>query len=95
LIAGDEKRAQQEQVTLLLDSGELRNVDLTAVAGVRFTDTKLQAQFKDYLAALVAAPPPVTMTSTLRRTSSAANAGRRSSFPSANRRSMTMFFPST
>ena len=39
--------------------------------------------------------PPVTMTSTLRRTSSAASAGRRSSFPSADRHSMTMFFPST
>ncbi len=53
LIPGDEKRPQQEQVTLLDDSGDLRNVDLTAVAGVRFTDPKLQAQFKDYLAALV------------------------------------------
>jgi hypothetical protein len=53
LIPGDDKRQQQEQVTLLLDSGELRNVDLTAVAGLRFTDPKLQAQFKDYLAALV------------------------------------------
>jgi len=53
LVPGDDKRQQQEQVTLLLDSGELRNVDLTAVAGVRFTDPKLQMQFKDYLAALV------------------------------------------
>ena len=53
LIPGDDKRQQQEQVTLLLDSGELRNVDLTAVSGLRFTDPKLQAQFKDYLAALV------------------------------------------
>ena len=53
LIPGDDKRPQQEQVTLLLDSGDLRNVDLTAVAGLRFTDPKLQAQFKDYLAALV------------------------------------------
>src|SRR6266704_800815 len=53
LVPGDEKRPQQEQVTLLLDSGELRNVDLTAVAGVRFTDPKLQGQFKEYLAALV------------------------------------------
>jgi hypothetical protein len=53
LIPGDEKRPQQEQVTLLDDSGDLRNVDLTAVAGVRFTDSQLQAQFKDYLAALV------------------------------------------
>src|SRR5882724_1572926 len=53
LIPGDDKRQQQEQITLLLDSGELRNVDLTAVAGVRFTDAKLQLQFKDYLATLV------------------------------------------
>jgi hypothetical protein len=53
LIPGDDKRPQQEQVTLLLDSGDLRNVDLTAVAGLRFTDPKLQTQFKDYLAALV------------------------------------------
>src|SRR5437867_2367776 len=53
LVPGDDKRQQQEQVTLLLDSGELRNVDLTAVAGVRFTDPKLQLQFKDYLATLV------------------------------------------
>src|SRR5713101_1710407 len=53
LVPGDDKRPQQEQITLLLDSGELRNVDLTAVAGVRFTDPKLQLQFKDYLATLV------------------------------------------
>jgi hypothetical protein len=52
LIPGDDKRPQQEQVTLLLDSGELRNIDLTAVASARFTDPKLQAQFKDYLTAL-------------------------------------------
>ena len=47
------------------------------------------------LAARVAAGPAVTMMSTLRRTSSAASAGRRSSLPSADRLSMTMFFPST
>ena len=39
--------------------------------------------------------PAVTMTSTLRRTSSAASARRRSGFPSAHRHSMTTFFPST
>src|SRR5258706_7303627 len=53
LVPGDDKRPQQEQVTLLLDSGELRNLDLTAVGGVRFPDPKLQAQFKDYLSTLV------------------------------------------
>ena len=45
------------------------------------------------LAARVAVGPPVTITSTLRRTSSAASAGRRSGFPSARRHSTTSFFP--
>ena len=53
LIPGDDKRAQLEQLTLLLDSGVLRSLDLTAVSGLRLTDPLLQAQFKDYLAALV------------------------------------------
>jgi hypothetical protein len=52
VIAGDKDRAEREQLTLLLDSGELRNVDLGAATAIRFTDVKLQLQFKDYLAAL-------------------------------------------
>jgi hypothetical protein len=55
LIPGDKDRAEREQLTLLLDSGELRNVDLGAAASIRFTDPKLQLQFKDYLAALTGA----------------------------------------
>ena len=47
------------------------------------------------LAARVTGGLAETMMSTLRRTSSAASAGRRSSFPSAYRHSMTMIFPST
>src|SRR5262249_10900565 len=47
------------------------------------------------LAGRVAGGPTVTITSTLTYTSSAASAGRRSAFPSADRHSMTMFFPST
>ncbi len=43
----------------------------------------------------VSVGPGETMTSTLRRTSSAASSGRRSNFPSANRHSMTMFLPSS
>ena len=39
----------------MLDDGELRTVDLGAATGIRFTDAKLQEQFKDYLAALAAA----------------------------------------
>ena len=45
------------------------------------------------LAARVAFDPTVTITSTLRRTNSAAIARSRSMFPSAYRYSMTMFFP--
>jgi hypothetical protein len=52
VIAGDKDRAEREQLTLLLDSGELRNVDLGAATAIRFTDARLQLQFKDYLAAL-------------------------------------------
>ena len=53
VVPGDEKRPQQEQVTLLVDSGELRTLDLAALAGVKFSDPKLQIQFRDYLATLV------------------------------------------
>ena len=55
LIAGDKDRPEREQLTLLMDSGELRNVDLAAATAIRFTDQKLQLQFKDYLAALTGA----------------------------------------
>ena len=55
LVPGDDKRPEREQITLLLDNGELRNFDLSAAASLRFNDPKLQAQFKDYLAALTAA----------------------------------------
>jgi len=52
LAAGDEKHPEREQVTLLMDSGELRNLDLGAASSVRFSDRRLQVQFKDYLAVL-------------------------------------------
>jgi hypothetical protein len=55
LIEGDKDRPEREQLTLLMDSGELRNVDLAAATSIRFTDLKLQSQFKDYLAALTGA----------------------------------------
>ena len=35
-----------------MDSSELRNVDLSAASAIRFTDPKLQLQFRDYLGAL-------------------------------------------
>jgi hypothetical protein len=54
LIAGNDKQPEREQLTLLLDSGEMRTIDLSAATGIRFTDAQLQQQFKDYLAALAA-----------------------------------------
>jgi len=54
-IPATENQQAREQLTLMLDSGELRNLDLSAAAGIRFAEPKLQQQFKDYLAALAAA----------------------------------------
>jgi len=50
----NDKQPQREELTLMLDNGELRTVDLGAASGVRFPDPKLQEQFKDYLAAVAA-----------------------------------------
>jgi hypothetical protein len=55
LIAADREHAEREQLTLLMDSGELRNVDLSAASTIRFPDPKLQLQFRDYLAAVTGA----------------------------------------
>ena len=54
-IPAGENQPAREQLTLMLDSGELRNLDLSAAAGIRFAEPKLQQQFKDYLAALATA----------------------------------------
>ncbi|MGI8991544.1 MAG: hypothetical protein ACR2I2_18430 [Bryobacteraceae bacterium] len=54
-VAAEEKHPEREQITLLLDSGELRTFDLAAAVSIRFSDPTLQAQFKDYLTALTAA----------------------------------------
>jgi hypothetical protein len=51
-LAGGQNQPEHEQATLLLESGDLRNVDLGAVSSLRFSDPKLQLQFKDYLAAI-------------------------------------------
>src|SRR5579864_622889 len=51
-LAGGQNQPEREQATLLLESGELRNVDLSAISSLRFGDAKLQLQFKDYLAAI-------------------------------------------
>lgn len=52
VVPRTEQRPEIQQVSLLLDSGEFRNVDLTAASGMKFLDPKLQTQFADYLGAL-------------------------------------------
>jgi hypothetical protein len=52
LVAGDDKRAEREQLVLMLDSGELRTFDLAAANSIRFSDAVLQLQLKDYLLAV-------------------------------------------
>jgi hypothetical protein len=49
LVAADDKHSEREQAVLLLDSGDLRTLDLAAAGSVRFADPKLQLQLKDYL----------------------------------------------
>ena len=49
LVAADDKHSEREQAVLLLDSGDLRTLDLAAAGSIRFADPKLQAQLKDYL----------------------------------------------
>ncbi len=54
LAPGSDKQPEREQLTLLLDSGDLRTYDLGAANGMRFADPKLQQQFQEYLAAVAA-----------------------------------------
>ena len=49
------QQAEREQVAILLDTGELRTLDLSAASSVRFSDAELQLQLKDYLTAVSAA----------------------------------------
>ncbi len=49
LVGADEKHPEREQLVLMLDSGELRTFDLAAASAIRFTDSKLQSQLRDYL----------------------------------------------
>jgi hypothetical protein len=53
-VAGNDKTARREELTLLVDSGELRTLDLAGVTALRFTDPLIQAQLKQYLAAVAA-----------------------------------------
>ena len=49
VVKGDEKQPEREQLVALLDSGELRTLDLAAASSIRFADPKLQTQLRDYL----------------------------------------------
>jgi hypothetical protein len=51
-VAASDKNPEREQAVLMLDSGELRTIDLLAASSLRFSDPKLQAQLRDYLAVL-------------------------------------------
>jgi hypothetical protein len=53
--AEGDKRLVREQLTLLLDSGDVTNVDLASVASLRLLDPKLQEQLKQYLQTLAQA----------------------------------------
>ncbi len=53
-IEAGEKQPHREEVNLLLDSGELRTVDLGGVTSMRFSDAVLQGQLVTYLARVAA-----------------------------------------
>ncbi len=55
VVPRDDQRPESEQISLLLDTGEMRNLDLGAASNIRLLDPTLQAQFREYLAALVGA----------------------------------------
>jgi hypothetical protein len=55
MTAGNDKQPERQLLTLLLDSAELRTVDLNTATGIHFSDPQLQQQFKDYLTTLAAA----------------------------------------
>jgi len=52
LAVSEEKKPDREQVVLLLDSGDIRTLDLAAASSLRFADPKLETQLKDYLGAV-------------------------------------------
>jgi hypothetical protein len=49
VVKGDDKQPEREQLVALLDSGELRTLDLAAASTIRFADPTLQTQLRDYL----------------------------------------------
>jgi hypothetical protein len=53
LVPGARDQAEREQVTLLLDNGEMRAFEVGTGMQVRFVDPKLQLQLKEYLQVLL------------------------------------------
>jgi len=53
--ADSDKRFIREQVTLLLDSGDMANYDLAATTSIRLLDAGLESQLKEYLQAVAQA----------------------------------------
>ncbi|MGP0071746.1 MAG: DUF4139 domain-containing protein [Bryobacteraceae bacterium] len=49
VVKSDDKQPEREQLVALLDSGELRTLDLAAASSIRLADPKLQTQLRDYL----------------------------------------------
>jgi hypothetical protein len=55
LLPGSRDQQEREQVTLLLDSGDLRTFEIAPGTSIRFPDPKLQLLLKDYLTAVTQA----------------------------------------
>ncbi|MBI3667198.1 MAG: hypothetical protein HY236_13405 [Acidobacteria bacterium] len=51
-ITASERQPERQEVILLLDSGDLRTIDLSAASAIRLVDPKLQAQLQEYLAVM-------------------------------------------
>ncbi|MBI4903615.1 MAG: DUF4139 domain-containing protein [Acidobacteria bacterium] len=54
-VAWGEKSVEKELVVLVVDSGEMRTYDLSAVTSLKLADAELERQMKDYLATLAVA----------------------------------------
>ena len=52
LVGASQTRQEFEQLTILTDAGDLRNVDISAASSLRLADPQLQLQFRGYLAAI-------------------------------------------
>ncbi|GEM_PF-6752136 len=55
LSPATETQPERQQITLLLDTGALRTLDLSGASELRLQDAELQQQLREYLAALTGA----------------------------------------